>query len=63
MYVLLGSTITQLFIIMYTLFLVFSNSTKQGVSFNDTVYYCAPLLMLMYCKFLLLCLLCMNVFM
>jgi hypothetical protein len=29
-YVLLGSTATQLFIIMYTLFLVFSNSTKQG---------------------------------
>jgi hypothetical protein len=25
----IGSTITQLFIIMYTLFLVFSNSTKQ----------------------------------
>jgi len=29
MHVLLGSTITWLFIIIYTLFLVISNSTKQ----------------------------------
>jgi len=30
MYVLLGSIVTQCIIIMYTLFLVFSNFTKQG---------------------------------
>jgi hypothetical protein len=29
-HILLGSTVTQLFIIMYTLVLVFSNFTKQG---------------------------------
>ena len=43
--ILLGSNITQLFIIMYTLFIVLSNSIKKDVSFNYTLYYCVPLLM------------------
>jgi hypothetical protein len=35
-YVLLGSTVTQIFIIVYILFLVFSNFTKQ---YTKKLYY------------------------
>ena len=59
MYVHLDSTIIQLFITMYILFLVFTNFTKQDTKkytlmseFNYILYYWAPPMMYMYRKFL-----------